>query len=74
MSDRLNTQSYFTRLPRSRVDKMATQRLKRVIQDQEQESRAGALFIERVAFAQCFLKSNIKERIQDFFKRKSQKY
>ena len=71
MSDRLNTQSHFTRLSASSIDAVASQLLDQVIEDQKGEERQGALFIEQVAFAQCFLRPEVKDRIKGFFKERA---
>ncbi|MFM8621789.1 MAG: hypothetical protein ACKOB3_00165 [Holophagaceae bacterium] len=71
MSDRLNAQSQFTRLSASSIDAVASQLLDQVIEDQKGEERQGALFIEQVAFAQCFLRQEVQDRIGAFFQSRS---
>jgi hypothetical protein len=71
MSNRFNSHSHFTRPSPSLIDDVAVKLLDQVLERQEGESRQGALFIEQVAFAQCFLRPEVRARISAFFKTRS---
>ncbi|MFM8233492.1 MAG: hypothetical protein ACKN9J_00135 [Holophagaceae bacterium] len=65
------TSSHFTRPTNPSIDEVANQTLDDVLKAQEGEDRAGALFIEQVAFAKCFLRPQVRARITAFFKSRS---